>query len=137
MKSSRNRAMYNISARQILAIALLSAVLAAAGVACFDRWGARLQQPTAAFNPDDSAATANIAGITDPSVATDEQNNIEVFRAISISTTRQPRSFFDSGGRSGGTGSIIDEQGHILTNNHVIEGADVVTVSLGGDKTYP
>ena len=134
--------MYNISARQILAVALLSAVMAAAGVACFDRWGARLQQPTAAFNPDDSAATANIAGITDPSVATDEQNNIEVFRAISpgvvsISTTRQPRSFFDAGGRSGGTGSIIDEQGHILTNNHVIEGADVVTVSLGGDKTYP
>ncbi|HJQ31754.1 MAG TPA: trypsin-like peptidase domain-containing protein [Pyrinomonadaceae bacterium] len=134
--------MYNISARQILAIALLSAVLAAAGVACFDRWGARLQQPTAAFNPDDAAATANIAGITDPSVATDEQNNIEVFRAISpgvvsISTTRQPRSFFDSGSRSGGTGSVIDEQGHILTNNHVIEGADVVTVSLGGDKTYP
>jgi S1-C subfamily serine protease len=134
--------MYHISARQILAVALLSAVLAAAGVACFDRWGVRLQQPTAAFNPDDAAATANIAGITDPSVATDEQNNIEVFRAISpgvvsISTTRQPRSFFDSGGRSGGTGSIIDEQGHILTNNHVIEGADVVTVSLGGDKTYP
>jgi S1-C subfamily serine protease len=134
--------MYNISARQIIAVALLSAVLAAAGVACFDRWGAKLQQPTAAFNPDDAAATANVAGITDPSVATDEQNNIEVFRAISPgvasnSTTRQPRSFFDAGGRSGGTGSVIDEQGHILTNYHVIEGADQVTVSFGGDKTYP
>src|SRR5215210_4057197 len=141
MKSSRNRAMYNISARQIIAVALLSAVLAAAGVACFDRWGARLQQPTAAFNPDDSATTANVAGITDPSVATDEQNNIEVFRAISpgvvsISTTRQPRSFFDAGRRGGGTGSIIDEQGHILTNYHVIEDADQVSVSLGGEKTY-
>ena len=134
--------MYNISARQILSIALLSAFIAAAGVACFDRWGGRLHQPAAAFNSDDAAATAGIAGIADPSVATDEQNNIEVFRAISpgvvsISTTRQPRSFFDAGSRSGGTGSIIDEQGHILTNNHVVEGADVVTVSLGGDKTYP
>ena len=135
--------MYNVSARQILSIALLSAVLAAAGVACIDRWGARFSQPAAAFNSDDGAgATANVAGITDPSVATDEQNNIEVFRAISpgvvsISTTRQPRSFFDSGGRSGGTGSVIDEQGHILTNYHVVEQADVVTVSLGGEKTYP
>ena len=135
--------MYNVSARQILSIALLSAVLAAAGVACIDRWGARFNQPAAAFNSDDgAAATANVAGITDPSVATDEQNNIEVFRAISpgvvsISTTRQPRSFFDSGGRSGGTGSVIDEQGHILTNYHVVEQADVVTVSLGGEKTYP
>ena len=134
--------MYRISARQILAVALLSAVFAAAGVACFDRWGARLQQPTAAFNSDDSATTANIAGITDPSVATDEQNNIEVFRAISpgvvsINTTRQARGFFDAGGSGAGSGSVIDEQGHVLTNYHVIEGADVVTVSFGGEKTYP
>ncbi len=134
--------MYQVSARQILSIALLSALLAAAGVACFDRWGARIHQPTAAFNPDDSAATANVAGITDPSVATDEQNNIEVFRAISpgvvsINTKRAPRSYFDAGRSGGGTGSVIDDQGHILTNHHVVEGADVVTVSLGGDKTYP
>jgi S1-C subfamily serine protease len=142
MKSSEKKAMYRISARQILAVALLSAVFAAAGVACFDRWGARLQQPTAAFNSDDSATTANIAGITDPSVATDEQNNIEVFRAISpgvvsINTTRQARGFFDAGGSGAGSGSVIDEQGHVLTNYHVIEGADVVTVSFGGEKTYP
>jgi S1-C subfamily serine protease len=134
--------MYRISARQILAIALLSALFAAAGVACFDRWGTRLQQPTAAFNSDDAKTTANVAGITDPSAATDEQNNIEVFRAVSpgvvsINTTRQPRGFFDAGGAGAGSGSVIDEQGHILTNYHVIEGADIVTVSFGGDKTYP
>jgi S1-C subfamily serine protease len=134
--------MYRISARQIIAVALLSAVFAAVSVACFDRWGSRLQQPAAAFNPDDSAATANVAGITDPSVATDEQNNIEVFRAISpgvvsINSTRQPRGFFDAGGQGSGSGSVIDEQGHVLTNYHVIEGADVLTVSFGGEKTYP
>src|SRR5918993_4908185 len=101
MRPSRNRAMYNVTARQILSIALLSAFLAAAGVACFDRWGGRLNQPAAAFNSEDPA-TAGIAGVADPSVATDEQNNIEVFRAISpgvvsVGTTRQARSFFDSG----------------------------------------
>jgi S1-C subfamily serine protease len=142
MKSSEKKAMYRISARQILVVALLSALFAAAGVACFDRWGARLQQPTAAFNSDDNKATANVAGITDPSVATDEQNNIEVFRAISpgvvsINTTTRPRGFFDAGGQGAGSGSVIDEQGHILTNYHVIEGADTVTVSFGGEKTYP
>ncbi|MBC7933621.1 MAG: trypsin-like peptidase domain-containing protein [Rubrivivax sp.] len=134
--------MYRISARQILSIALLSAVFAAAGVACFDRWGSRLQQPAAAFNSDDDARTATIAGITDPSVATDEQNNIEVFRTmssgvVSISTTRQSRGFFDAGGQGSGSGSVIDEQGHILTNEHVVAGADAVTVSFGGEKTYP
>lgn len=133
--------MYNISARQILAVALLSATIAAAGVACFDRWGGRLQQSAAAFNSDDPT-TAGIAGVADPSVATDEQNNIEVFRAISpgvvsVNTTRQPRSFFDAGRRGGGTGSVIDDQGHVLTNYHVVEGADQVTVSFGGEKTYP
>ena len=135
--------MYRMSARQIIAVALLSAVFAAVSVACFDRWGARFQQPAAAFNPDDpGATTANVAGITDPSVATDEQNNIEVFRAISpgvvsINSTRQPRGFFDAGGQGSGSGSVIDEQGHVLTNYHVIEGADILTVSFGGEKTYP
>ena len=134
--------MYRISARQILTIALMSAFFAAAGVACFDRWGSRLQQPAAAFNSDDDARTATIAGITDPSVATDEQNNIEVFRTmspgvVSVNTTTQPRGFFDAGGQGSGSGSVIDEQGHILTNYHVIEQADTVTVSFGGDKSFP
>ena len=84
--------MYRISARQILVIALLSALFAAVGVACFDRWGARLQQPTAAFNSDDNNATTNIAGITDPSVATDEQNNIEVFRSEERRVGKECRS---------------------------------------------
>src|SRR5688500_3752241 len=142
MKTSRNRAMYQVTARQILSIALLSALLAAVGVACFDRWGARLNQPAGAFNPDDAATTANIAGIADASLATDEQNNIEVFRAISPAvvsrnTTRQPRSCFGAGRRGGGSGSVIDDRCHILTNNHVVEGADVVTVSLGSGKSYP
>jgi S1-C subfamily serine protease len=144
MKSSESKAMYRMSARQIIAVAFLSAVFAAVSVACFDRWGSRLQQPASAFNPDDpgATATANIAGIADPSVATDEQNNIEVFRSISpgvvsINSTRQPRGFFDAGGQGSGSGSVIDEQGHVLTNYHVIEGADVVTVSFGGEKTYP
>jgi S1-C subfamily serine protease len=135
--------MYRMTARQIIAVAFLSAVFAAVSVACFDRWGARFQQPAAAFNPDDpGATTATVAGVTDPSVATDEQNNIEVFRAISpgvvsINSTRQPRGFFDAGGQGSGSGSVIDEQGHVLTNYHVIEGADVVTVCFGGEKTYP
>ena len=69
-------------------------------------------------------------------------HNIEVFRAISpgvvsINSTRQPRGFFDAGGQGSGSGSVIDEQGHVLTNYHVIEGADVLTVSFGGEKTYP
>ena len=40
-------------------------------------------------------------------------------------------------GKGSGSGSVIDAEGHILTNYHVIEGAEKLTVSLGGDKVYP
>lgn len=132
--------MYSLSARQILSVALLSALFAAVTVACYDRWGSRFQPPTAAFR--DPEAAADTPGITDPSVATDERNNIEVFRTVSpgvvsISTTTRPRGFFDGGGAGSGSGSVIDDQGHILTNEHVIERADSVTVSFGGERRYP
>ena len=35
-----------------------------------------------------------------------------------------------------GSGFIIDEKGIIVTNNHVIEGADEITVILSNQKTY-
>jgi serine protease Do len=46
---------------------------------------------------------------------------------------RHPREF-----RTEGTGSgvIIDPQGYILTNNHVVQGADQLTVTLANDKPY-
>lgn len=42
-----------------------------------------------------------------------------------------------SGGTATGSGFVIDGEGHILTNNHVIDGAEKVTVKLGeSEKTY-
>src|SRR4051794_14584784 len=44
----------------------------------------------------------------------------------------------ESGGTATGSGFVIDNEGHILTNNHVIEGAEKVTVKLGkSEKTHP
>jgi len=36
-----------------------------------------------------------------------------------------------------GSGIIIDKSGNILTNNHVVEGADLVTVTLNDGRSYP
>ncbi len=41
-------------------------------------------------------------------------------------------------GTATGSGFLIDDQGHMVTNNHVIDGASNITVALGADETsYP
>jgi len=39
--------------------------------------------------------------------------------------------------RSGGSGVIVDQEGYILTNNHVIDGADKVKVRLNDGREFP
>ena len=130
--------MYKLTARQILMVAFVSAVFAVVGVVGFQQVYNRL--------PFGSAATvAPLANITEPALATDEQNNIEVYKAISpgvvnISSTTLVRGFFgltvepEEGTCSG---SIIDNQGNIVTNYHCIENVQKLTVSLGGGRKYP
>src|SRR5215510_9342375 len=129
--------MYKISARQILLIALISGIFAAGAVVILDRVSNRFQPSQAAFTE-----TAP-AGITDPTVSTDEQNNIEVYRTLSpgvvfIHSTSYARDFFGfvEPQEGSGSGSILDQQGNILTNYHVIEGAQKLSVSMGGKKDY-
>lgn len=38
--------------------------------------------------------------------------------------------------RGAGSGFIVDAEGHILTNNHVVEGADEVKVQLADDREF-
>jgi S1-C subfamily serine protease len=43
----------------------------------------------------------------------------------------------EGGGTATGSGFVIDDEGHILTNNHVVEKAEKVTVKLGkSEKTH-
>src|SRR5688572_9784518 len=130
--------MYRLSARQILVIALASAIFAAGTVAVIDRFAGWFQPTGVAFSENSPA------GITDPAVSTDEQNNIEIYRTLSpgvvnVHSTTYARDFFGfvDEREGNGSGSIIDAEGDILTNYHVIENAQKLSVSLGGQKNYP
>jgi S1-C subfamily serine protease len=129
--------MYKITARQILLIALISGLFAAATVAVVDRLSNRFQPAGSAFTETPPA------GITDPAMATDEQNNIEIYRTLSpgvvnIHSTTYARDFFGfvEPQEGSGSGSVLDQAGNILTNNHVVERAEKLSVSFGGQKNY-
>ncbi|HWP42440.1 MAG TPA: trypsin-like peptidase domain-containing protein [Blastocatellia bacterium] len=119
--------MYRVSIKQLVALSLFSALLAVAIAACIMDRGEIPIEP---------------AVIADPSVADDEQNNIEIYRAVSpgvvnITSKRFTETWFGVYPQEGtGSGSIIDEQGHILTNYHVVKGASQLEVQIENEK-YP
>jgi S1-C subfamily serine protease len=129
--------MYKLSARQILVIALVSGLFAAGAIAVIDRLANRFQPAGSAFSE-----TAP-SGLTDPTVASDEQNNVEIYRTLSpgvvnVHSTSYARDFFGfvEPQEGSGSGSVIDQEGNILTNYHVIEGAQKLAVSFGSQKNY-
>jgi S1-C subfamily serine protease len=71
----------------------------------------------------------------------DEQNNIDIYRNNRLATVNitsivyQRDFFFQVFPQKGiGSGFIINAEGDIVTNNHVITGSRNVTVNLSGDK---
>jgi len=74
----------------------------------------------------------------------EEQINIDVYKkgipsVVNITSTAVSMDFFwgPIPQEGQGSGFIIDKEGHILTNYHVIEGARQVKVTLHNKKTYP
>src|SRR3954447_9402014 len=136
-----NKVVYQLSGRQLLLLAIASALIAIGATALVYNLG----KIWPGGDPSNQAfAEAAPAGITDPSTVNDEQNTIEVYKAVSpgvafVSTTSYVQDMWGDTeeGKGNGSGSVIDTEGHILTNNHVVEGATKLTVSLGGEKSYP
>ena len=131
---------YQLSVRQLLLLSFATALIAVGGTLGFFK----LNQMWNDADPSGTTfAESTPVNISDPSVVSDEQNSIEVYRSISpgvafINTTSVSQNWWgEQEGRGNGSGSVIDSQGHILTNYHVIERAQQITVNFGGDKSYP
>jgi S1-C subfamily serine protease len=84
-------------------------------------------------------ASAETAGV----YTSDEQNNIDIYRTakeatVSISSIVVQEDFFwgTYQGEGAGSGFIINPDGRILTNYHVVKGTAQLTVTLNDKKTY-
>jgi S1-C subfamily serine protease len=94
-------------------------------------------QTVPAEPPERAAALLESAG-ADP----DEQVNTRVYAAanrsvVHITTAAEVSGFFGEETTSGtGSGFVVDRQGHILTNYHVVEGAQSVQVKLYDGSTH-
>ncbi|HEU4616811.1 MAG TPA: trypsin-like peptidase domain-containing protein [Gammaproteobacteria bacterium] len=79
-------------------------------------------------------------------LSADEQQTIDIFERASpsvvyITTVQHVRDFFSRNimrvPQGTGSGFIWDEQGHVVTNFHVIQGAQEALVTLADQRSYP
>ena len=127
-------------------------LLAAALVAAFIYF--TTYAPVGPFEPDRwrgplpwERATAPAPGVTQAQTggfSADEQNNIQVYKAaspavVNVTTVTLTYDFFlNPVPREGaGSGFLIDSDGKIVTNFHVISGARRVQVALADRSRYP
>jgi len=134
---------YQLTARQLVLLALVTAVFAASAVLLYDRLGSRLVNRYAGAETEKTLpAVEPLAPLTDPSVASDEKNNQEVYASFSpgvvnITSTVIVQDWFNAYPQQGnGSGSVLDKDGHILTNFHVIQDAEKLEVTLSNKHNY-
>ena len=73
----------------------------------------------------------------------DEQNNIDIYKTARMATVNITSIVYQRGwfmqllpAKGIGSGFIINEEGQILTNNHVVKGGQELTVTLSNHKQY-
>jgi S1-C subfamily serine protease len=129
--------------KNLIKVALLTSIITAAMVYVILEW--RPLRPERSQEPEVSWASTRTSATSAPApadFANDERNNIDIYQkygkgVVNITTTTLEYDFFlrpvpmESGT---GSGAIIDTQGHIVTNFHVVRNAQQLEVTLP-DKT--
>jgi S1-C subfamily serine protease len=103
-------------------------------------------QPTApsfVSNVGNSGKVETVEAVGAPSFDAEEENNISVYRkvlpsVVNITSRTVEFDFFygEVPQQGQGSGFVIDKQGHILTNYHVVQGAQQVEVTFADRKKY-
>lgn len=123
--------------RKLAVLALVTAVGAGAGIGVFSltTGGGTAAQPVASTEPAASASTTS-ASATSLTIG-------EIYRRSAPGVVELTVSgagvgpFGDQQGQAQGSGFVLDEQGDIVTNSHVVNGADTITVTFSDGKQEP
>jgi putative serine protease PepD len=128
----------SLPSRKTIAAALGAAVILGAGAGALG---------VVALTDDDPAAVA-VSTSQPVADANGDLSVAEIYEqagpgVVTITVTSTGGDGFDPGGfppgneqESQGSGFVVDEQGHVVTAAHVVDGADSVTVELADGSTY-
>jgi len=102
--------------------------------------------PTTSFSTsvNNNLSNANILAENTDFTTAAEKTIHAVVHVTNTTTYTQPRNIFEYYNNQGekiqkgstGSGVVISEDGYIVTNNHVIDNADELTVTLNNQKSY-
>jgi putative serine protease PepD len=124
------------SPRTLLATAMTSAALLGAG---------SVAAITTVFDSDTAPAVRQVTVGGDAQAAAETATPVAaVYRAshkavveITVAATADASPFGGGGTQQAqGSGFVYDEQGHVITNQHVVDGAESVEVTFWNGKTY-
>ena len=116
---------------ELTAVAVLAALLSSGGTIA----AARLF-PGDAQSP--SATSTQLGRGTESAPVLQADGSAPDWSATAAAVSPSVVAITATTGQGGGQGSgvIIDEAGHVLTNNHVVAGADQLTVTLSDGRTF-
>ena len=112
--------------------------------AMMQRWMPSIGSSSSASNTSGPLGSFDLTEAkAQPAYDAEEQNNISVYKrlkpsVVNITSTAVAFDFFygQVPQQGQGSGFILDKQGHILTNNHVIDNAQRVEVQLSDKHKY-
>ena len=117
---------------ELTTVAVLAALLASGGTVAADRLWSDAGQAATTGTSEQQARDTDAAPVVQADASA--PNWTATAAAVSPSVVAITATSGQGGGQ--GSGVIIDAQGHVLTNNHVVAGAQQLTVTTSDGRTF-
>jgi S1-C subfamily serine protease len=133
----------SLRAAELLVVALIGAGLALGGAALLGKLGEHTTVEQVMPSPVSTTGTqqSSTKGLTPEAIYRQDGPGVVQITATSVTQpTPDPFNFFPSTpqtSKSLGSGFVLDRAGHVITNFHVIQGAQKVQVSFSGQDQLP